>query len=308
MRFLILATILLIALCTVESQTICTKYSRALRVTNKFLVELVVNTSVANIFNPTSGLRRYFDGTHPNQTINYTNNVPALNVLRVRLVTFFGAALGCEDGTIGPYQGRSMDDAHRRLSIDFFAHSQFNRIVVNVLAGAGVSKEDQKAVAQVLDSLRPSICLQSDCMSICNSYSIPTIADNVDLVGAVVDGTVGKALGSANLKRFFDGTQPPFSTNYTSDPVSFSILRNHLIEFFGAALGCSDRTIGIYNGRSLKDAHRGMGVGLASFKEFNNAVVSVMASAGVKLRDQQAVAGVLESTRCDICTLGDCGC
>jgi len=85
-------------------------------------------------------------------------------------------------------------------------------------------------------------------------------------------------------------------------------LRNHLIEFFGAALGCTDRTIGIYNGRSLKDAHRGIPINLASFKEFNSAVTATMTAAGVRLKDVQAVAGVLESTKCDICSNRDCGC
>jgi len=226
----------------------------------------------------------------------------------VRLVTFFGAALGCEDGTIGPYTGRSMDDAHRRLFINYFAHSQFNRIVINVMGGAGVSLDDRKSVARVLDSLRPAICTAGDCMSICNTYCIPTITDNVELVGAVVDGTVSKALSSPNLKQFFNGTTPPGSIDFTKDPISFSILRNHLIEFFGAALGCTDRTIGIYNGRSLKDAHRNIPINLASFKEFNGAVTATMTSAGVRLKDVQTVASVLESTRCDICNNRDCGC
>jgi len=201
-----------------------------------------------------------------------------------------------------------MDEAHRRLSIDYFSHAQFNRIVVSVLAGAGVEREDLVAAAKLLDSLRPSICLQPDCKSICNTYSIPTIMDNVDLVGAVVDGTVRAALKSPNLVQFFNGVTPPGSIDYTKDTVSFAILRNHLIEFFGAALTCTDRTIGIYNGRSLKDAHRIMGINLATFKEFNNAVTSVMTAAGVKVSDVAIVASVLESTRCDICTARDCGC
>jgi len=308
MRTIIIATILFVTICTVSSQSFCQKYSAALRVTNKALVETVVNASIGEIVKPSSGIRRYFDGTHPNQTINFLTNVPALNSLRNKLVQFFGAALGCSDNTIPPYNGRSMDEAHRRLSIDYFSHAQFNRIIVSVLAGAGVEREDLVAAAKLLDSLRPSVCLQGDCRSICNTYSIPTIQDNVDLVGAVVDGTVRAALKSPNLVQFFNGVTPPGSIDYTKDTVSFAILRNHLIEFFGAALGCTDRTIGIYNGRSLKDAHRIMGINLATFKEFNNAVTTVMTAAGVKVSDVAIVASVLESTRCDICTARDCGC
>jgi len=272
------------------------------------LVETVVNNTVNNIAKQSSGIRRYFDGTHPNQTINYLTNTQALTLLKFRLVTFFGSALGCEDKTIAPYNGRSMEESHNRLSIDYFSFAQFNRIVIGVLAGAGVTATDQRNIATVLDSLRPNICIQPDCATLCNTYSTPTTSDNIDVIGAVVDGTVTRALSSMNLRRFFNGTTPPGSVDFTKDSISFSILRNHLIEFFGSALGCSDRTIGIYNGRSLKDAHRFMGINLNTFKEFNNAITSTLESLGVKQRDINAVAGVLDSTKCDICTDSDCGC
>jgi hypothetical protein len=143
----------LLAIYSVSSQqTFCQKYSAALRISNKALVETVVNATIAEIFKPSSGIRRYFDGTHPNQTINFGTNIPAQNNLRNKLVQFFGAALGCSDGTIPTYNGRSMEDAHKRLSIDYFSHAQFNRIVVSVLAGAGVEREDLATAARLLDS------------------------------------------------------------------------------------------------------------------------------------------------------------
>jgi len=309
MRNLLLLVLLLNIVLQIQSQqTFCTKYSQALRVKNKILVESVVNKTIGEVIKPQNGLKRFFDGTHPNQTINYIMNVNALNFLRNNLVAFFGAALGCQDGSIPPYSGRDMHSAHGRLYIDYFAYAQFNRIIIEVLDDAGVTSEDQHTVANVLNTLRGAVCIAEDCGNLCNSYSVPSNLDNLELVGSVVDGVVSKALGSMNLKQYFNGQTPPGSIDFTSNPQLFAILRNHLIEFFGMALGCTDRTIGVYNGRSLRDAHRFMGINFSTFKEFNNAITSTLASAGVRPSDVSKVAGVLDSLKCFICTAADCQC
>jgi len=201
-----------------------------------------------------------------------------------------------------------MHDAHSRLFINYFEFAQFNRIIIGIMDDAGVSSDDQKTVANVLNTLRGAVCIDGDCANLCNAYSVPFNLDNLDLIGEVVDGTVSKALGSANLRQYFNGQTPPGSIDFTSSPNLFAMLRNHLIEFFGMALGCTDRTIGVYNGRSLRDAHRFMGINLATFKEFNNAIVATLNAAGVRQNDVANVARVLDSLKCSICTAADCAC
>jgi len=307
-RFLVIFALLCIY--TVTSQdSICVKYSKALKVNNKILVESVVNGTINEIFtNPMAGIKRFFDGTHPNQTINYGTNIAAQNNLRRNLVSFFGMALGCNDNTIPPYKGKTMQQAHARLSINYFSSAQFARILTGVLRKAGVTYDDMIKVATVLDSLRGVICIEPDCKSFCNKYSVPVKFDNLELVGAVVDGTFMKALASASLKKYFDGTIPAGSTDYTKDPFKFSMLRNHLIEFFGMALDCTDRTIGIYNGGPLSEAHRSLTIGLNIFNEFINAVTSVMTAAGVSGLDVEKADLLLKFFKFYVCFLENCGC
>jgi hypothetical protein len=130
---------------------------------------------------------------------------------------------------------------------------------------------------------------------------------NYGLVSTVVTGTVGAALAS-DLKQFFDGTTPKGSTNFT-DPSNmnrYNTLALHLIEFFGAALGCTDGTILAYGGNpNMKAVHANMPITPHFFNEFNQALIGVLAGAGVTPDDQDAVLAVLESTKADICNT-DC--
>jgi len=74
------------------------------------------------------------------------------------------------------------------------------------------------------------------------------------------------------------------------------------------ALDCTDRTIGLYNGGTLEEAHRPIGIGLNIFNEFINAVTSVMTAAGVSGLDVEKADLLLQSLKCDICFLENCGC
>jgi len=60
-------------------------------------------------------------------------------------------------------------------------------------------------------------------------------ASNNGLVGAVVDGTVGKVT-TDSLKRFFDGSIAG-TTNFLdpNNKAALATLRDHLIQFFGQA-------------------------------------------------------------------------
>lgn len=54
----------------------------------------------------------------------------------------------------------------------------------------------------------------------------------------------------------FLGARPTGSTAYTTTPTALANLKKLLIEFFGAALGCSDTTIAAYTGRNLTTIHQ----------------------------------------------------
>jgi len=89
--------------------------------------------------------------------------------------------------------------------------------------------------------------------------------------------------------------------------MSQTVLVAHLIQFFGAALGCSDGTIGTYAGANMTAAHNFMIINNANFNYFNQAVLGVMRGAGVTAADLTSVLAVLETTRVSICNQADCG-
>eukprot|EP01115_Flamella_aegyptia_P005576 TRINITY_DN2334_c0_g1_i1.p1 TRINITY_DN2334_c0_g1~~TRINITY_DN2334_c0_g1_i1.p1 ORF type:complete len:197 (+),score=104.37 TRINITY_DN2334_c0_g1_i1:252-842(+) len=142
--------------------------------------------------------------------------------------------------------------------------------------------------------------------SICDKYSTALNVSNSDLVTLVVSQTVNAALNS-DLKQFFDGTTPPGSTDFTSNSAAFNTLATHLVQFFGAALGCTDGSIGAYTGNpDMKAVHANMPITLAYFNAFNSALLNVLTTNGVTQADANAVGAVLESTKPAICNQPDC--
>jgi len=285
-----------------SQETICTKYSQALKITNKQLVSTVVNGVVPKVVAPGTPTKRYFDGTVPRGSLNYTSpaNSGALTSLVDSLVKFFGGALGCKDGTIGAYTGPTMDKVHLPLGITDGAFNFFNQRVIEVMRGAGVVQADLTAVLSVLNSLRGQIVKQ---VSICDKYSVALKVDNKKLVTNVVTGTFGELTKpNAPTLPFFNGQTPAGSTNYVAGGAPLNALVDGLVSFFGGALGCTDGTIKPYKGPSLKQAHANMGVTRPVFNFFNLQVLKVMRGAGVTAGDLNAVARVLNSTAGDIIT------
>lgn len=287
---------------------ICSYYSGVLGYNNSFLISTVVGDVVTTAVSAGSPIKQYFDGTTPPGSRNFLapNETAALNTLFLHLVQFFGGVLNCTDGTITTYAGKSMAAAHANMKTTFYAFSVFNNAVVSSLLKFGVNATDANLVASALNGVRDA-CSATDCNTICNRYTIPAIASNSVLVGAVVDGTVNAALNvNSGLRQFFNGSVPAGSIDFTTNTAQYTRLRTNLVNFFGQALGCSDMSIPAYTGKNMKLAHATIPIGNTAFVTFNTALVGVMKGAGVAQADLMAVAGVLEGTRADICNQPDC--
>jgi hypothetical protein len=272
-----------------------------LGIPNKQLVSTVVEGAVPKLVAAGTPTKQYFDGTRPKNSLNYLDpkNANALAALKSSLVSFFGAALGCSDGSIGAYSGPTMDVVHQPLGISDFAFEFFNLQVIEVMRKAGVQEADLSAVLSVLVSTRNAVVKAS----ICDKYSFILKVNNKQLVTKVVTETFKEiTMQNAPTLRFFNGQQPAGSTNFLTNSAAAGALVDSLVAFFGMALGCSDGSIGPYQGGSLKAVHAGMGVTVPVFEFFNFAVVKVLKNNGVQPADFTAVLGVLNSTKSDIVT------
>jgi len=311
---LIIASVLLL-LASGNAQSICTKYSTALNINNSALVTGLVLATFGNITAPASPLLHFFDGT----IINFPGNMmidfrvagaPQATLVQ-HLVQFFGAALGCADGSIGTYAGATMPASHMFMNISNSQFNYFKAALGGVGAGNGVQPADLTAVNTVLETTRSGVCNQPDCSTICNRYSGALGVSNYGLVSTVVSGVFANVSSAGSpLLHFFDGTTVNFPGNMMIDfrvaGTSQTTLVAHLIQFFGAALGCDDGTIGTYAGATMSASHSFMTINNANFNYFNQVVLGVMGGAGVTPADQTAVLGVLETTRVSICNQADC--
>jgi len=256
------------------------------------------------IIQPNTITKKYFDGTKPSGSTNFLDpaNSDALNALVGSLVQFFGAGLGCSDGTISPYTGPSMDKVHQPMGIQSAEFNAFNEAVISVLAGAGVSDIDQVAVRIVLNGFKNDIVAQN---SICDRYSVALKLSNKALVQAVVlQAFSAITADSSPIKKYFDGRKPPGSLNYLNpkNKVSLDGLVHGLTTWFGQALGCSDDTIPPYGGPSLSQVHRSMSINENEFNFFNGGVINILRSKGVASKDLVAIARALNGTRNEIVT------
>jgi truncated hemoglobin YjbI len=302
----VLLTLFAVALSTQskrQDDSICDKYSAALKLNNSALVTTVVTGVVGKLLDAKSINKKYFDGTKPPGSTDYTTNQKAAAELVGSLVAFFGSALGCSDGTIGQYQGAPMDKVHQPMGINVFESIAFNDAVVAVLAAAGVDEMDQVAVRILLNSLKVQIVKQG---SICDRYSKALQVSNKELVSTVITGvfTAITSDGSPILK-YFNGQKPPGSMNFLSPKNKMALdgLANGLVAFFGTALMCSDETVPPYGGAPLKAVHKLMKINENEFNFFNVQVLQVLRNAGVAAPDLAAVTKLLNSTKSDIVTV-----
>jgi len=305
---LFLFALFAVAFCTQskrQDDSICDKYSQALKINNSALVNTVVNGVVMKLVSGANSITtKYFDVTKPKGSLDYTDakNAKALGELVGNLVSFFGAALGCSDGSIAAYTGSPMDKVHQPMGINVFESIAFNDAVIGVLAGAGVDELDQVAVRIALNGLKDQIVLQN---SICDRYSKALSVTNKELVSTVVTGvfTAITADGAPTLK-YFNGVKPAGSMNYLNPKNKLALdgLSNGLVSFFGTALMCSDETLPPYGGPNMKAVHKIMRINEAEFNFFNVQVIQVLRNAGVTTPDLAAITKFLNSTKSDIVT------
>jgi len=286
------------------SQSICDKYSQQLNLTNKLLVSTVVGGVIKKVTAPKTPTLKYFNGMKPDNSTNFLDpaNADQLKALTDSLVSFFGDALGCSDGTIQPYSGPSMSKVHQRMGIATYEFNFFNDQVVAVLKAAGVSDVDQVAVKIVLSGLKVDIVAQG---SICDRYSDVLKVSNKDLVSKVVLAVFQKitAFGS-QIRIYFNGDKPAGSLNFldAKNKVALDGLVNGLVTWFGMALGCSDDSIGPYGGPPLSAVHKLMGIDKDEFDFFNTKVLNVLRASGVVTKDLIDVSLALNGTKKEIVT------
>jgi truncated hemoglobin YjbI len=271
----------------------------------------VINNTVFNVVaNPV--LTPFFNGV--SGPVDYLTNATARAQLTQGLVEFFGDvfALNCTDGTVLPYTGPGMVDAHDSMAISRPVFTNFNDEVIQTGGELGVVDADLDRILIILNTQRAQICNSgAECAtpSLCDKYSILLFLTNEQLLTVIVNETVIDVVGSS-LLRFFDGSIRPPSFVDPANAALLATLELHLVQFFAQAniLGCTDNSIGGYQGNpDMKAVHAPFPIFLADFNLFNNLLVAVLARKGVDAADQATVLTVLESTKGDICNQADCG-
>jgi len=287
-----------------HTQSICDKYSEALNISNKALVNVVVTGVIKKVTAAKTPTLKYFNGMKPVNSTNFLDpaNADLLKALVDSLISFFGDALGCSDGSIKPYSGPSMSKVHQPMGIATYEFNFFNEQVVAVLKENHVSDVDATAVRIVLNGLKNDIVVQG---SICDRYSDVLKVSNHDLVAKVVLAVFQKvtAFGSP-IRIYFNGDKPPGSLDFlnSKNKVALDGLVNGLVTWFGMALGCSDDSIAPYGGPPLNVVHKIMGINKDEFDFFNTKVLNVLRGSGVVEKDLIAVSSALNGTKREIVT------
>jgi hemoglobin len=106
-------------------------------------------------------------------------------------------------------------------------------------------------------------------------------------LAAVVDDFYDRVLADPELAGFFAGTGMPR-------------LKGMQVAFFAAALGGPDE----YRGRSMKDVHRGRGIGRYHFDLVAKYLTDSLLAAGVPEETTQTVIGAIAPLSADIVTPG----
>jgi len=144
--------------CIVSNETLCDKYSRILNINNHLLMETIVNATINGLVTSPITLI-YFNGEQPKGSTDFlvSGSFTELNALRSGLVSFFGDALGCLDGTIASYSGRPLNLIHQFMGVRNNVFDEFNRILLDVTSTSGVTDTDNALIAAALESYRPEI-------------------------------------------------------------------------------------------------------------------------------------------------------
>lgn len=306
----------------VKKETFCEKYTAALVSPTGFknskgVLEAIVDGTIDAVLDEKSLLLEYFDGTVPAGSTNFTDpkNAAAANFLRDGLVNFFGAALGCSDGSIPAYTGRGMKEVHKDMPISGIEYDFFNTQLIKVVDNAGVDEVDQKFLLDLLNSpdVRGAICnFGEGCLkdSLCIKYAKALNLKQAVLMDKIVDAAFAPVIANAQQKVFFDGSVPAGSVNYFANAAALAELKKNFAYFLGRAdvLACSDPDFPAarINIAGLKPLHAPMPITAALFSQFNDLVIQGVKTLGVSDPDLAAIRAVLDSTEPLICNQPGC--
>jgi len=165
---------------------------------------------------------------------------------------------------------------------------------------------------KVLFVLAIVFCFASCQTSFCDKYRKALNVTGNTLITNVILGVFGNITTPGSpIKQFFDGTIINFPggllINFTIPGTTYqNTLVLHLVQFFFAALGCTDNTTGAYQGATLPNSHSFMAINNAAFGYFEAAVGGVLTKAGVSATDLAGAVTILETTRASICNQADC--
>jgi truncated hemoglobin YjbI len=310
---------------TISNETICDKYTDEFETSfgnNAGLINGLVGMVLDNLTNPTSELLDYFDGAVPANSTDYTSpaSAPQFAALQTSLVEFFAGALGCSDGSIGPYTGPSLKAVHADMPIGGDEYNVFVDTIASVATSLGMSSDDVNAVGALLNSLpvRGAICnFNATCVtSLCNKYSnlmnLPSVpaGANLNLMTVVVNAVIAAEVTDPLIGPFFNGTTPPGSIDFLPGSSQSTRLTNALIAFFGGpdALGCTDPAFpnNSVSVPDLKAIHQFMPITTQVFNRFNDIFDTVLANLSVSADDIATIRGILNSTEPLICNQPGC--
>jgi len=138
------------------SGSFCDRYSAILQANDHDVVYAIINRTVYKVVaNPIT--LPFFNGQRPANAVNFLIDPNALANLIEQLVEFFGQALGCTDGTINKYGGRSMLNVHRNMGLSVNEFNTFNNLVLLSMKEFGVTQTDLGLVMTVLQGLQSDI-------------------------------------------------------------------------------------------------------------------------------------------------------
>lgn len=107
-------------------------------------------------------------------------------------------------------------------------------------------------------------------------------------IAAVVDLFVGNVAADAKINSYFKAD--------VADPKKLAKFKGNLVDQICEAAGGPCK----YKGKTMKEAHKGMGISTADFNALVGDLVAALDKAGVKTEDKNALLGVLGPMKSDI--------
>jgi hemoglobin len=205
--------------------------------------------------------------------------------LEQKVVEFLSAATG------GPlkYTGRDMRTAHRGMAITDAEFDAAAGHLVRVLQKYKVSQKEIDELASLLAGTRNDIV---EVKTAAPAKSLYERLGGEAAVKAVVDDFVARAATDPKVNFTRKGT----ALEWQATPDNVAHLKKALVQLIGAVTGGPQK----YQGRSMKEAHRGMKI---SDAEFNALAADLKASLDkfkVPEKEQGELFTIVESTRKDI--------